>query len=187
MFNLLIALVFIVGMDMASFNSSPVEIFYEINSFLTPLEIFKFRLINRQFKQQAEDYADKMILMRRRERRFGLIREWQLLLLKTESHSLKEQLYKPILCKNHILLLKFIVNHREFLSLVSDLKRDVNGFLKPMLSYYKERIRDLDEFEELFECKHLMKREAVEGKCFREYDEFGYFLLLLSWLQHLQG
>lgn len=165
----------------------PTELFHEIDSFLNSRELFKLRQVNQMFKSQVEDYGDKNIVKRKQ---FGLIRDWQLLFLKTECYGLKEQIYNPIKCKNHIGLLKFISRYPEFDKLFNELKRDVGGFLKPMILYYKKRIHELDKFVEIFDCKYYEEnyRECLYfNNNNNNNDELGSFLLLIAGIRCLQG
>jgi hypothetical protein len=187
----------VLGIEMSTLLLNfPIEIFHEIDSYLNNGEIFKLRRVNRQFKQQAEDYGNRNII---RRKEFGLIRDWQLLLLKTEYFGLKEQIYKPIMCKDHLFLLKFISQYPEFHKLIRELRMDVNGFLKPMILYY-ETHGGLDEFIKIFECENLIEKRdnnrynnrynnrdnnRDNNRCFNH--ELSSFLILISGLKCLQG
>lgn len=163
----------------------PNEMFHEIDSFLNSRELFKLRQVNRRFKRHVEEYADRNIVKRKQ---FGLIRDWQLLFLKTECFGLKDQIYNPIMCKNHIRLLKFISRYPEFDKLLKELKRDVGGFLRPMILYYEKKIHGLDKFVEIFECEYLMEKKENHRSCFNyNNDELGSFLLFIAGIQCLQG
>jgi len=174
-------LILFYSVKMTKFNL-PIEIFHEIDSFLNFREIFKLRLVNRVLKEQAEDYGKRNVIKRKK---FGLIRDWQLLHLKSECFELKEQIYKPILCKNHLLLLKFIANYPEFRGFILELKWDIKGFIKPMIKYYEKRINELNKFVEIFDCEYLMI-ESRKNYCASNY-EFGAFLLLVAGLKCMQG
>ena len=178
LFVIITVLLVLQGFDSAILGL-PLEIVNKIDSYLSPKELFRLRLINREIKGQVEEYAKRNLVTKMS---FGLVRDWQLLMLKTGHFSLKEQIYTPIKCKNHIKLLKFIANYPEFRGLYNELRNDVRGFLKPMIKYYENRIHGLDKFVEIFECEYLMRRE--ESGSVYDYE---YFFMIIAGLQCLQG